>query len=499
MSSNLTSPLQDLRWSRTAALMRRALRGRTGETARLLLVAGACGAVNVAVGAAMGSGETRIGLGLALVVLLVAAANVVIERRDVLLFAAVALSFAGIPQLTQRLPGTGGTAIFVPDVLVVLAVAGHVVARLTGRRPRTGASLRTIVLSWPLALFAVALAVGIIRGHERYGTSYLAQPVRLVVYAAIAAAMGGLSARRAFQGLTKVFYVGAVVQGLYAAYHLATGTSQTTSVDLSTGGSRFVALSTAMYMAGTLVLVVLNLDLLERGARRWPHLAVGGLSFAVVVLAFGRTTFVALALVLPMLLMASGRARRTLLSYAPLLAPCLALGVAAAAIAFPSLGTTITQRLTFDQVARGRDTAVITRQRKYHAVLEGIGEHPFFGFGFGRPVEYQNIDNSIGQIDGDPENTYVYVLAGGGGVALGAMIVLIVAFFADAFRRALRSAGVERALVLFAMALAAIFLVNTLTGPVLTQPELVLTTWIALLLPALVTPGSAPVRADEGR
>jgi O-antigen ligase len=311
------------------------------------------------------------------------------------------------------------------------------------------------------------------------------------MYAGIAAAIGGITPAVAHRRLTWVFYTGTVWQALLACYHLASGTSQTNSVHLSTGGARFVALSIAMYLAAALVLALLNLELVEKGGRRWTHLAVAGLATFVIAVAFGRTTFAALAIVLPLLFLALRKMRRTVLTYVPLAVPVLALAIVTILTVAPSVGATLTQRLSLGRVSAGNDTAVITRQRKYKATLEGIGDHPVFGFGFGRPVEYTNPDRSITRIQGDPENTYVYLLAGGGAFALGAMILLIVAFFADAVRRLRQARGVERALVIFAMALAFVIFLNTLSGPVLTQPDAILTVWIAMLLPALVTRGRA--------
>ena len=45
------------------------------------------------------------------------------------------------------------------------------------------------MIGLPLAAFAALLVPGIIRGHERYGASYLGQPARLVLYSALAFAM----------------------------------------------------------------------------------------------------------------------------------------------------------------------------------------------------------------------------------------------------------------------------------------------------------------------
>lgn len=443
---------------------------------------------NATIGVALAKGHTSLAVAVALAPVLAAVVTrVVTEHRDWIVFAALFLVLFGGP-LDERLPGTAGTALYPADVLVALAIVGWFIARLTASSRETRPSWpRTIVLSWPLALLAIAIAIGVVRGHLHYGTSYVSQPVRIVIYAGIAGAVGGISPQVAHRRLTWVFYLGTVWQALLACYHLATGTSQTGAVDLSTGGARFVALSIAMYLAAALVLALLNLELLDKGGRKWIHFAVAGLATFVLVVAFGRTTFAALAVLLPLLFLALRKMRRTLLTYTPLLVPFLALAIVTMLTVAPSVGATLTSRLNLNQVAAGNDNAVITRQRKYSATLQGIGDKPVFGFGFGRPVEYTNPDQTISRINGDPENTYVYLLAGGGALALGAMILLIVSFFADAVRRLRHARGVESAVVIFAMALAFLIFVNTLSGPVLTQPDAILTMWIATLLPALVT------------
>jgi O-antigen ligase len=113
-------------------------------------------------------------------------------------------------------------------------------------------------------------------------------------------------------------------------------------------------------------------------------------------------------------------------------------------------------------------------------------------------VQFIAVDRSVQTFSGDPENSYIYVLAGGGVFALSSLLVLIAVFFGDALRRLRRAEGEERALIIFGASLAFILLANTLSGPILSNPPLTLVLWIAMLLPALVrTP--APERASYGR
>ncbi len=159
----------------------------------------------------------------------------------------------------------------------------------------------------------LTVLLGVLRGHDRYGTHFLSEPTRFLLYAGIAAAIADMEPRRAYRGIVLVFYVGTVWQLLEGAYYLATGRSQTGSVDLSTGGTRVLALSTAMYLAGALILALLNLDMDRGGRRTWLHLTVAMLAALGIVLSLGRTTFVALGALLPILAIVLRHTRRSLL------------------------------------------------------------------------------------------------------------------------------------------------------------------------------------------
>jgi len=136
------------------------------------------------------------------------------------------------------------------------------------------------------------------------------------------------------------------------------------------------------------------------------------------------------------------------------------------------------------------DPSLIQRQRKFDATLQGFGNEPILGLGFGRPVSFTAIDGTEITFSGDPEDSYIYVLAGGGILALGALITLILSFFADSFLRLRRAAGEDRALIMFAMSLVFIFLVNALSYPLLSDPNLMLVFWIAMLLPTIARSGA---------
>lgn len=447
----------------------------------LALAVAAFAAANLSLGLSLGAGKIGFAVVVALLPLLIATVpRLIVANRHLLVF--TALFVAVIAGTYNRLPNFGGITLYTSDIFVGLAVAGYLVSLLNERpegRPRWP---RTPVLSWPFALFAGAMALGIVRGHLRYGTPYLSQPARMVAYAAIAAAIAGQSPRTVYRGIVGVFYAATVVQALEGAYFLASGSSQTASSDLSTGGVRALGLSTAMYLSGGLVLALLNLELDGARRRRILHFSIAGLATFGIVISLGRTTFAAVGIVLPVLLLSLRHARRMLLTYLPLLVPVLALAVALSMLVMPSLGTTLQERLT------GRldnDTALVQRENKYRAALEGLDREPALGLGFGRTVDFTSIDGTVMSFNGDPENSYVYLLAGAGWLGLGSLALLMLTFFVDAFRRVRRASGEARALIVFAGSLAFVFFVNALTGPILATPRFMLTIWILMLLPAL--------------
>jgi O-antigen ligase len=458
-------------------------RTRLQVTRPRAIIAAAIG-IDVAAGAALAAGHTKLVVLVALLPLFGVVSALIVNRRDWIVLAALLLTMLG-GRLTERLPGTGGTAIFPSDVFFALAIAGYVIERLTSPRAARRERQHSLILSWPLALFALTLMIGVFRGHERYGTPYLSQPTRLFIYAGIAVAISSMKTPSAYRQIVRVFYAVTVVQALIGAYHLASGTSQTQSSVLSTGGTRALALTTAMFLAGALVLALLNLESDPHG-RRTVHFVIAGLAVFGIVISLGRTTFAAVAVVVPVLLIGLRRLRRTLLAYAPLLAALLVALVAVVLQIVPSLGSTVGDRLT-GHVAN--DPSLVQRQRKFDAILQGWGDGPILGLGFGRPVTFTSIDGTVVTFSGDPEDSYIYVLAGGGIVALGALIVLILAFVGDAVWRLRHAAGEDRALIVFSMSLVFIFLVNALSFPILGDPNLTLVLWIAMLLPTIVRTG----------
>lgn len=457
------------------------------RTPRWLLVAAAASAAagaNVAIGlgTAVGDKATVLALVIGLLPALLIAFGVLVEsHRATLAWAALTLNFTGISVLSERLPLPGGTSIFPTDVLLLLTLGAWLASRLSGV-PRRHAARLSPAFGWPLILVAVTVMSGVVIGHERYGASIVAQPFRLVLYAGIALALTDVDAASAWRAITRVFYAGAVVQSLYAVYYLATGTSQTQSVALSTGGVRVLALSVAIYLTGSLVCTLLNLELERRPGRQLLHLGVAGLALFGIIVSFGRTTYAAVVLIVPLLLATRRYLRRTLLLLLPLVAPVLVL----VALLLPSTAPTIVPTLQTRLVGTSsNDLNVRWRERARAVALEGVDDEWLTGVGFGRVSQFR-LEGQVVRIHGDPHNSYVYLLAGGGALALGSFLLLLATHAVDAVRRMRRASPVGQALVTWSLATWLAFMINAAAGPIFSDPEMLMTIWILMTLPSVV-------------
>jgi hypothetical protein len=465
------------------------------HTPRWLVVAAAasvaCGAnVAIGMGAAVGQKATLLAFGIGLLpALLILFGALVESHRATLAWAALALNFTGIPLFSEPLPLPGGMRVFPTDVLLLLAVGAWLASRLSGMPTRHPVRLSPL-FGWPLAILAVTVMSGILIGHERYGGTIIGQPFRLLLYAGIALALTDVDLSSAWRAITFVFYAGAAVQALWATYYLATGTSQTGSAILTTGGVRALALSVAIYLTGSLVCALLNLELEYRPERQFLHLAVAGLAMFGIIVSFGRTTYAAVVLIVPLLLLTRRYMRRTILALTPLLAPVLVLAALVVPTVAPTIVPTLQARLSGTST---NDGAVEWRERARDAALEGIDDEWLTGVGFGRMTEFQ-MNGQVVRIDGDPHNSYAWLLAGGGVLALASFLVLCCIFVVDTLRRLRSASPTGQALVVWSLATWFAFMVNALAGPILSDPEMLMTIWVLMALPSLVAVSTARER-----
>lgn len=285
-----------------------------------------------------------------------------------LVLAALGLNLTWVHAVSEPLPIPGSTSIFISDVVLALAVVVWVASRLA-LGSSAGALPRPALAGPLLLLFAVALVPGIIRGHERYGASYVGQPLRLVLYAAIGLAVTDLlRPRDVYRAIVGLFYAGTAVQAAFACWYLATGTSQSVSSVLSTGGSRTLAIGTSIYLAGALFLVVLNLEL-GFPLRRWVHLTVAALALFGIVLAYDRTTFATLILLVPFGIWRAWRNRLTATWSKRVWLPAGAAAILAAVFAALSFGSTFVDRVTANPL---QDHSVRWRIATLHQALAGL-------------------------------------------------------------------------------------------------------------------------------
>jgi hypothetical protein len=263
-----------------------------------------------------------------------------------------------------------GVSVFPSDIIVLAAIGSAFVLHYlspAGEKPRM---LSTPLLGWPLLAFAALLIPGIWRGYERYGESLVSQPVRLVFYAGIAAAMTEITPRQAFRWITVGLYAGAVWQGIVlAGYHVATDTSQTPINALSTGGTRVLSLTTGMFLGMALVIAIVNIEFEQRTRGRLVHALFGAIASVGIVLAFGRTTFLALGVVLVFLAWKLPETRRSALRKWRWWVPALALLAIAIGVAMPSSASQVVDRVKANPLT---DQSVRWRLAGIHAVLAGM-------------------------------------------------------------------------------------------------------------------------------
>ena len=142
-------------------------------------------------------------------------------------------------------------------------------------------------------------------------------------------AISDLKPRDAYRWIVAVFYAGTVWQAGVAIYGYATGTSATNQSTLSTGGERVLAGSTAMFMAGALLLALLNLESERSAGRTALHLLMAALATFALVSTFQRTTFARRAFSCRLSLLVFRRIGLRTAVFLPMLAPFIVLAGAA--------------------------------------------------------------------------------------------------------------------------------------------------------------------------
>jgi O-antigen ligase len=435
-------------------------------------------------------GRVRLTLAIAIAPVVVLLLTAVLASDGVLFVCAALALELTLPVLNDPLPLTGGTKIYPSDLVVGLALGAWLLSRLKRAQDRRGGELPPAAprlwspaLGLPLALFAVAIASAAIRGHSRYGEPLLGAPVRMVLYAAIAAAIFRAPPHRLYRGLVFVFYAGAVWQLLNAAYYAAVGGSQSIAEDLSTGGTRLLSVSVSLYLAGTFFLALINLAQSSSARAKLLHGSMLLLSGAEIVLAYSRGTFLTVGVLALVLIFFLREVRFGAVSMLPFAAPVLVLAALVLARTHSTVIPTLVNRLDPAIVA---DPSVQWRGQANHALWEQVREAPLFGVGFGRTLQF-TVNNVPFETTQDAHNDFLYLLAASGIFGLGSFLLVIAVALRSAGRRYRGSTDrVERALILFAVVTALSFLLNGLVEPLVSLPTILLGIWTLLLLPASV-------------
>ncbi len=458
-----------------SALAQRAALSRTGGALAAVLL------LDAALGLGWGGQRTlALAAGLAPAVV---AGLVVLARSHlgVIAFAALAVDAVYPIPVDWTLPLPGNVNVFLPDILVALALVAWLVGWALGGPDAKRGSLGTPVLGWPFLLFAALLLVAVLRGHERYGAGLLTTPLRLFVYAGIGAAMTSLAPRQAYRGIVTVFYLGAIWQGVAAVYLLATGGSEASTEPISTGGYRVLAGSTALFLSGSLLLSLLNLRREPLARRAALDLVVLAISLFGLVLTFQRTTFAAIGVLVPVLFLFLRQLTLRVLAYLPLCVPFIVIAALVIPAAAPQVARTLERRLA---ASPRTDASVLWREKAMRSVWEQVRESPLVGVGFGRDSTIA-VGGTRLVLHQDPHNQFVYLLAGGGALLLASFATLLLAYVLDAVRRLRYATGDGRVLVLWSLAMVFVFLVNAATGIVLTSETMLLALWVLFFLPAV--------------
>jgi hypothetical protein len=417
----------------------------------------------------------------------------VASDRSILLFAGLAVPFT-LPVLNRQL-AVGPAQVFASDIVIVIALAAWVAARLGGSdgRPRARAPLLPFRIVF--AAFAAVVVIDTLRGHDAYGASLVGEPLRLALYALLALTLSDLDPGKALRGLRVVFYGGAFWSLLTAAYYLATGTSQTGADQLSTGGTRVLSLTVSLNLALALFLALLSFDLPRTSRQHALDAAAAAAAVVGIVLSFGRGTFLAVAVVLPLLFVTARRFRARAVAALPLAVPLAAVAVLLTIELAPGTWRTLVERMQIHTVSAGADASVEWRRHAVHVIWQQVRSSPLVGVGFGKGGEF-DLNGVHFAITQDPHNSIVWLAAGGGALLVGLFATMVALFLRDAYRRLRIATPVERVIVIWSVGALVCFLLNALAGPLFSTPQQLLALWAAFLLPG-VTRAPEPAAATR--
>jgi O-antigen ligase len=131
------------------------------------------------------------------------------------------------------------------------------------------------------------------------------------------------------------------------------------------------------------------------------------------------------------------------------------------------------------------DPSIQWRQGAVAAIWAQVRENPIFGVGFGKGASF-TVNFVRFNITQDPHDSYLFLWAGGGILALGSFLFLFLIFIRDSWRRYRLQSELPQVLIVWCVSFWACIALNTLVEPQLTQPNSLLVLWILMLLPTIV-------------
>ncbi len=431
----------------------------------------------LAVGLLAGSGNLAIAAMIGMLPMLVIIGDAFLASNGV-----AVIIFAMVMNLTElslaRLPlFSHPFHLYLPDILVVLVFLHWALGKRPAglvRQPPPAAFLLAA------AVFCATVLIGTVEGYTAYSTPLISNSSRLVIYAIFAVAVTRYTPAQLERGLRIGFYLGVVVTAVLGTYYLATGTSQTNQAVVTTGGDRTIALSTSMFVAGGMILALLSIARSRSFSEARLDWAILTLGIYEQILALSRTTLIALVILVPAILLSSREARRRVLVVALILGAVI---LSVVLVANPSTPAPIAsfERRIFDTNSQDRD--VLWRAQAAHAMLSGLDSHLLTGVGFGRSP-YFTLRGLNEQVKGgDPHDGFIYLLSGGGLLALASFVSMILLSFRILARRITTASAGDRLVLWWSGAFLFVYLVNVATLPVISIVFYMPTLWILLGIP----------------
>jgi len=384
--------------------------------------------------------------------------------------------------------------VTVADLIIVLPLVVVVCSALAGGEiaGRVPALWRATPFKVALAVFVVLVVIAFGKGYFSVGETGSLQSLRLGVAPLLLLSVAVFRDRwELLRGLRLTFYAFIVYEFGEALFNMATGRSATAASEVSTGGTRYLSNSAAMFVAIGLILAALHMAREDRLLRRIGLMALMSMALVGVFLGLARSTWLALAAVVLLLLLFTPEVRRAAGRFLALAAPIIVLVALVAPIAAPAQVQDIQQRVSRPQ-GQSKDESAVFREQAWGRMIERWEESPVFGQGFGQTISFRKNDRTTVEVTNDPHNGFIYLLVAMGAVGLAAFAMIQLGFLRAAFQSLKLPGG--RDLALWALGAWVIYMVNVFFGVLLGQQALMMFLWYLLAVPIAVL--ALPERAE---